>query len=48
VREYVPGDWKMLEESTKSTKPDASTAEWQVQVPAEGSAKLSYKVRITF
>jgi hypothetical protein len=47
VREYVPGDWKMLEESIKSAKPDASTAEWQVQVPAEGSAKLSYKVRIT-
>ncbi len=47
VREFVPGDWKMLEESIKSTKPDASTAEWQVQVPAEGSAKLSYKVRIT-
>ena len=48
VREYVPGDWKMLEESVKSTKPDATTAEWQVQVPAEGRAKLSYKVRITF
>ena len=48
LREFVPGDWKMLEESTKSTKPDASTAEWQLQVPAEGSAKLSYKVRITF
>jgi hypothetical protein len=48
LREYVPGDWKMLEESTESTKPDAATAEWQLQVPAEGSAKLSYKVRITF
>jgi hypothetical protein len=48
LREYVPGDWKMLEESTKSTKPDAATAEWRLQVPAEGSAKLSYKVRITF
>ncbi len=48
VREFVPGDWKMLEESTKGTKPDSATAEWQLQVPAEGSAKLSYKVRITF
>src|SRR5262245_6342728 len=48
LREFVPGDWEMLEESTKSAKPDASTAEWQVQVPAEGSAKLSYKVRIRF
>ncbi|HET6160746.1 MAG TPA: DUF4139 domain-containing protein [Dongiaceae bacterium] len=48
VREFVPGDWKMLEESVKHEKVDSSTAEWQVQVPAEGSAKLSYKVRITF
>ena len=48
LREFVPGDWKMLEESVKHEKVDASTAEWQLQVPAEGSAKLSYKVRITF
>jgi hypothetical protein len=48
LREFVPGDWKMLEESTKHAKVDASTAEWQLNVPAEGSAKLTYKVRITF
>jgi len=48
LREFVPGDWKMLEESVKHEKVDASTAKWQLQVPAEGSAKLSYKVRITF
>jgi hypothetical protein len=48
VREFVPGDWKMLEESVKHEKVDSSTAEWHVNVPAEGSAKLTYKVRITF
>lgn len=48
LREFVPGDWKMLEESTAHEKRDSSTAEWQVKVPAEGSAKLTYKVRITF
>jgi hypothetical protein len=48
LREFVPGDWRMLEESVKHQKVDASTAEWQLQVPAEGSAKLTYKVRITF
>jgi hypothetical protein len=48
LREFVPGDWKMLQESVKHEKVDATTAEWQLQVPAEGSAKLSYKVRITF
>jgi hypothetical protein len=48
LREFVPGDWEMLQESVKHEKVDATTAEWQLQVPAEGSAKLSYKVRITF
>jgi hypothetical protein len=48
VREFVPGDWKMIEESVKHEKVDSSTAEWQIKVPAEGSAKLSYKVRVTF
>ena len=48
LREFVPGDWKMLEELVKHEKVDSSTAEWQLQVPAEGSAKLTYKVRITF
>ncbi|HKP26795.1 MAG TPA: DUF4139 domain-containing protein [Dongiaceae bacterium] len=48
LREFVPGDWEMLAESVKHEKVDSSTAEWQVQVPAEASAKLTYKVRITF
>jgi hypothetical protein len=48
LREFVPGDWKMIEESTAHQKRDAATAEWQLPVPAEGSAKLTYKVRITF
>ncbi len=48
LREFVPGDWKMVEESTAHQKRDSSTAEWQLPVPAEGSAKLTYKVRITF
>jgi hypothetical protein len=48
LREFVPGDWKMLEESTTHEKRNSSTAEWQLPVLAEGSAKLTYKVRITF
>jgi hypothetical protein len=48
LREFVPGDWTMLQESVKHAKVDSSTAEWQLNVPAEGSAKLTYKVRITF
>lgn len=48
LRETMPGQWKLLEENTKHDQLNAATAQWQVQVPAEGSAKLSYKVRITY
>ncbi|HEX5686881.1 MAG TPA: DUF4139 domain-containing protein [Ideonella sp.] len=44
VREPVPGDWTMLEESQKHTKLAAGIAQWQVKVPAEGSATLTYRV----
>ncbi|TXH37569.1 MAG: DUF4139 domain-containing protein [Rhodospirillaceae bacterium] len=47
LREVLPGQWKMLDESAKHEQVNAQTAQWQVQVPAEGSAKLTYKVRIS-
>lgn len=46
VREALPGEWTILEESLKSEKLDSSTAGWKVEVPAEGSTTLKYKVRI--
>jgi hypothetical protein len=48
VREPVPGDWKMLEESQRHAKLAAGTAEWRVQVPAEGSTTLRYRVLTRF
>lgn len=48
VREPVPGDWEMLEESHKHAKVAAGTAEWRIEVPAEGSTTLRYRVRIRF
>jgi hypothetical protein len=48
VREPVPGDWKMLEESQRHTKVASGTAEWRVQVPAEGSTTLRYRVLTRF
>lgn len=48
VREHIPGDWTMLQESLLHTKPNAFTAEWRVEVPAEGSVSLSYRVRVRF
>src|SRR5574339_392995 len=44
VREPVPGDWTMLEQSQVHTKVAAGTAEWKVRVPAEGSTTLRYRV----
>ncbi|WP_395703344.1 DUF4139 domain-containing protein [Aquabacterium sp.] len=44
VREPVPGDWKMLEESQRHTRVAAGTAQWLVSVPANGSTTLKYRV----
>ena len=48
VREPVPGDWTMLEQSQPHTKVAAGTAEWKIQVPAEGSATLKYRVLVRY
>ena len=44
VREPVPGDWTMLEESQKHAKVASGTAEWRINVPAGGSSTLKYRV----
>lgn len=46
VREPMPGDWTMVSESQPHTKRVASVAEWQVRVPAEGKATLTYRARV--
>lgn len=46
VLEPVPGDWEMIEQSHPHTKEAAGTARFRVPVPPEGSAKLTYKVRV--
>ena len=48
VREPVPGDWTMLEETQRHAKVAAGTAEWRVNVPAEGSATLRYRVLVRY
>jgi hypothetical protein len=48
VREPVPGDWNMLEESHKHSKVAAGTAEWKVAVPAGGTATLKYRVLVRY
>jgi hypothetical protein len=48
VREPVPGDWSMLEQTHRHTKAAAGTAEWKIDVPAEGSATLRYRVLVRY
>src|SRR5262245_3934783 len=48
VREPVPGDWSMLEQSHRHAKAAAGTAEWRIDVPAEGSTTLKYRVLVRY
>lgn len=48
VREPLPGDWTMIEETQRHLKPAAGTAEWKVRVPAEGNVTLRYRVLVRF
>ncbi|HEY9097957.1 MAG TPA: DUF4139 domain-containing protein [Thiobacillus sp.] len=48
VREPMPGDWTVMSESQAHVKAASGTAEWQVKVPAEGKAKLTYRVRVRY
>ena len=48
VREPIPGDWKMIDESQRHSKVAAGTAEWAVKVPAGGSKTLTYTARVSY
>jgi len=48
VREPVYGDWTMLSETHRHRKAAAGTAEWNLRVPAEGSATLRYRVLVRY
>ena len=48
VVEPIPGDWVMLSSSHKYTKTEAFTAEFDIQVPRDKEAKLTYRVRMRF
>ena len=48
VREPVPGDWTMLDESQPHTKVAAGTAQWHVNVPAGGTTTLRYRVLVRY
>jgi len=46
VLEPIYGDWEVIQKSHAYTKEAAGTAKFKVTVPAEGSATLTYRVRV--
>lgn len=48
VREPLPGDWEILEESAAHRKESAQTALWEVSVPPMDSVSLTYRVRVQY
>jgi hypothetical protein len=48
VLEPIPGDWKVVNENHPSTRPTAHTAQWKIDVPAEGKTVLNYRVKIKY
>jgi hypothetical protein len=48
VIEPIPGDWEVVRETQAHEKVEAHTLRYQVPVPPEGSAKVTYRVRLRF
>jgi hypothetical protein len=44
-REVLSGEWKIVSESQKHKKLSQDTAEWQINVPAQGQATLEFRVQ---
>lgn len=48
VLEPVPGDWEILNENHPHLKEAANTVAWKVNVPANGKATLTYRVKVIY
>jgi hypothetical protein len=48
VVEPIAGEWQMLQESHPHKKESAHSAVWEIPVPAEGKAVLSWRVRVKY
>lgn len=42
----MPGDWRILEESRPHEAVDSGTVAWILEVPADGTTRLDYAVRV--
>lgn len=48
VQEPIRGDWQILSENAKHTKLNSQLAQWEIKVPAEGEAKLTYRIMVKY
>ena len=48
VLEPVPGDWEVIRSTHPHDKVEAHTLRYQVSVPKEGAAKVTYRLRLRF
>ncbi|HTO71119.1 MAG TPA: DUF4139 domain-containing protein [Myxococcota bacterium] len=48
VIEPASGDWEIVSSSQKATKEDARTFSFQVSVPANGTVRVEYRVRVRY
>jgi hypothetical protein len=48
MNEPAGGDWELLSQSQPSVKVDAATFRFDVKVPARGSSKVSYRIRVRY
>lgn len=47
IRENVPSDWTVTSESHKHERPQPGLIEWEIKVPANGEASLTWSVSST-
>ena len=45
VKQSFPNGYKLLEQSVESQKLTSNQVKWQIQIPAKGETKFTYKVR---
>ena len=48
VAEPMPGDWRILDESSPHSKVSSDTALWKLKIPAKGDAVLRYRAEIKY
>jgi hypothetical protein len=48
MNEPAGADWELLSQSQPSVKVDAATFRFDVKVPARGSSKVSYRIRVRY